>query len=637
MLRPANNTKNSKDKIVYAGSPIVVRTGSITNTLRFEGITQFARSQKLTFWQAGLRVTNVFVKPWDEVQADQILATLDGAAPSADLRAAQSAVDLAQASYNNARTLYNPDKMLREAQLTVNQARSALHNIESTIQIENTQEDNAIAKAQQALKDAQKRYDNLICEECNSADDDIRSKRTNYSQGVEYLRQSKNSIQSNLDSLDKIMFYTEKFQLPWQEPSQYIWANDSSTISETSKAFFQVKKWLDELESTYQTLANIDLDELSFRDFDDAYALLDRVSSDTIELWNKSRRMFDASLVGWAMANAGPPMQQSQVDNYLNLADGIAANWSQIHQQAAQILDRIHALDDATSEDTINKALIVVQDAKIALEQLELSKSQREITNAAMRSDAEWALAQAQKQLDSIHNGNYDLSIQQAKTNLTQAQSQLTALRKRYEDYELIANFQGTVSDMDIKPGDKASKDREPYIVIENTNLIEIEVEVDQVDILNIHHGDRVNILIDALEESFSGTISSINTVPTITNNTASYSFKAVFEKPEDLTILAWLSASLELTINHKNDVLRIPNSALFYQNDHIYVNRTDGSLQEIQIWASDGNWTEVLSWLKQGDRIMSMIITSKNLEESGVAGSYTSDFGNPSDLVGDE
>lgn len=637
VLWPRGGTTNNTDKIIYAWSPVSIDRWTITDTLSFDGSTQFVRSQKLTFWQAWLRVTNVFVELWDQVQADQVLATIDGASPGADLKAAQSAVALAQASYNNALALEDPESALRDAQITLDKARLSVRDIDTTIDIVNTNEDNAIAKAEQTLKDAQKRYDDLTCEDCSSADDDTRTRRTTYSQAVEYLRQSRHSIQNNLDSLDKIMYYTDKFQLPGQEPSQYIWANDRSTLSETSKAFFQVKRWLDKLDESYTSLKVIDVDDLSFREFDNAYALLNDISSDLIELWNRARNMFDETLVGRAMASAGPPMQQSQVDNYLNLAEGIYDNWSHIRQQAAQTLDRIHALDDATSEDSINKARTILQDAQLALDQLKLSKSQRSANNASMRSDAERVLAQTQKQLELVRNGTYDLSIQQAKNNLIQAQSQLTSLRKRYEDYELIANFAGVVSDMDIKIGDKSTMSREPYIVVENTNLIEIEVEADQVDILKINRGDKVNIWIDALEQSFSGSINSVSTVPTMTNNTASYSFKAIFEKPEDITILAWLSATLTLTTATKHDALRVPNSALVHQHNATFVNRIDGSLQEVEIWSSDGHWTEILSGLQVWDRIMSIVITAANLEHSGVAGSYSTDFSWPRDIIGDE
>ena len=64
--------KSPKTKIYY-DMESTVQTGDLENVLTLQWDTQFADSQKLTF-MTQWKVTAVYVKVWDTVKKDQVLA-----------------------------------------------------------------------------------------------------------------------------------------------------------------------------------------------------------------------------------------------------------------------------------------------------------------------------------------------------------------------------------------------------------------------------------------------------------------------------------------------------------------------------------------------------------------------------------
>ena len=161
-----------------------------------------------------MKVKNVYFNVGDKVRKDQVLATLDSSDLDSIFNAAKSTLSLAQLNYNKAKASENKEFDLLKAQNDLIVAQNNLNNIETTIRIANDEEDNAIEKAEQSVKDAQKRYDDLTCTDCGEAAKDVRNKNNTFGSAVEDIRQTVTSIQSSIDALDKIMYYTDKYRLP---------------------------------------------------------------------------------------------------------------------------------------------------------------------------------------------------------------------------------------------------------------------------------------------------------------------------------------------------------------------------------------------------------------------------------------
>jgi multidrug resistance efflux pump len=57
----------------------------------------------------------------------------------------------------------------------------------------------------------------------------------------------------------------------------------------------------------------------------------------------------------------------------------------------------------------------------------------------------------AEQEVFNIENGYNDINLQNAKNQVIQSQSNVDTVRKKYENYQMIANFDGTITEMSVQ------------------------------------------------------------------------------------------------------------------------------------------------------------------------------------------
>ncbi len=136
---------------------------------------------------------------------------------------------------------------------------------------------------------------------------------------------------------------------------------------------------------------------------------------------------------------------------------------------------------------------------------------------------------------------------------------------KKYDEYKIIANFDGVVTKLDMQVGDSiennASSDTQKYIYVETPDLLEVALEVDQIDIVKLSLNMPVTVSVDAFPgEVYSGYFSEIDTMP----NGNSYKASVVFQKhsPEE-KILGGMTANVNVILNEERGKVVIPNPAI--------------------------------------------------------------------------
>ena len=327
--------------------------------------------------------------------------------------------------------------------------------------------------------------------------------------------------------------------------------------------------------------------------------------------------MFNASLVGRGMAWQSTVMDQATIDSYIMIADGIYSAGRSISTQSATTMNKVYNIDDTTN---VENAKQMMDQAQVALDKLTFNKNNRLLNNQSQRVAARIAVVQAEQTITAVNNGYNNTAVQIALTQYVQAQSNFTTARKRYESYQLIANFDGTVTEMNIQVGDTVDRDSDTYIYVESPNLVEIALQVDQIDILKLQRGDDVSITLDIMDDKeFSGTISEINTIPVVKSGKTSYSVKVIAQKPEGMSILGGMSATVKLITQSKQNVVLVPNTALQYKDGNAYVIKSDKSQQLVTIWIHDQLNSEITSGLQAGENILSIVISQNDMRQSQV------------------
>ncbi|MFA6609166.1 MAG: HlyD family efflux transporter periplasmic adaptor subunit, partial [Candidatus Paceibacterota bacterium] len=224
---------------------------------------------------------------------------------------------------------------------------------------------------------------------------------------------------------------------------------------------------------------------------------------------------------------------------------------------------------------------------------------------------------------DSSQNANLD--IQSAELSVRQKENALQDAKDKLSDYYVSAPFDGTIASVTGKVGDTASGTLGSII----TNQKIATLSMNEVDVSKIQLGQKATITFDAIEDlSMAGTVAEIDTMGTVSQGVVSYSVKIAFDT-EDAQIKPGMSVSATITTDSKTDILMVPSSAIKTNGVIKYVQMftiplasptagsqgTPSTATPIQIKVetgiTDDTSTEIIFGLKEGEQIVSRVITS--------------------------
>ncbi len=139
-----------------------------------------------------------------------------------------------------------------------------------------------------------------------------------------------------------------------------------------------------------------------------------------------------------------------------------------------------------------------------------------------------------------------------------------------------------------------------------NDRSVHAVVQVDENDIAEVKVGQPVKVAIDAFPgENFSGTVRKIAWAGTADKSVAS--FASEIELQPDPRFRVKMSVDVRIIIDAHQDVLAIPNAAIFRDREGVWVKRVHGqevSRVAVSLGWSDGFHTIVTEGVQAGDRL---------------------------------
>lgn len=193
----------------------------------------------------------------------------------------------------------------------------------------------------------------------------------------------------------------------------------------------------------------------------------------------------------------------------------------------------------------------------------------------------------SQKEMDSFHFERMSLEAQLkvAKAAVEQAEGALETSQANLGYTEIRAPVDGMVIDRKINPGQTlAAQFQTPELFIVAPDMEKkmlVTATVDEADIGHIiqaqEKGLPVEFTVSAYpEDTFYGTIEQIRKNSSTTENVVTYPVVVAAPNPE-LKLLPGMTASLSFQVDERQDVIRIPNSAIrFYPTNRMQVREED-------------------------------------------------------------
>lgn len=186
----------------------------------------------------------------------------------------------------------------------------------------------------------------------------------------------------------------------------------------------------------------------------------------------------------------------------------------------------------------------------------------------------------------------------------------------------LVAPFDGTVAKIVGEVGEYSTPSppgvpTPPAIDLIDESCLYVKAPMDEVDAPKLHAGQTVRISLDALpKQTFAGKVRRVAPyVTAVEKQSRTVDIEANFDDPARAgRLLVGYSADVEVVLEARDDVLRVPTAALL-EGGRVLVVGTDGRLLERKIKAGLANWeyTEATAGISAGDRIVT------SLERPGV------------------
>jgi HlyD family secretion protein len=210
-----------------------------------------------------------------------------------------------------------------------------------------------------------------------------------------------------------------------------------------------------------------------------------------------------------------------------------------------------------------------------------------------------------------------------AKAAVRQAEARQAATRIEQGRTVLYAPFDGVVAKIVGEVGEYSTPSppgvpTPPAIDLIDSTCLYVSAPMDEVDAPKIRVGQPARITIDAYgKRQFEARVRRVAPYVTAVEKQArTVDVEVDFVKPEEIKeLLVGYSANIEIVLEVRDNVLRVPTAALLEGGKVLLFNGDDGVLEERNVKTGIANWeyTEVLEGLQAGDRIVI------SLEKEGV------------------
>jgi len=209
-----------------------------------------------------------------------------------------------------------------------------------------------------------------------------------------------------------------------------------------------------------------------------------------------------------------------------------------------------------------------------------------------------------------------------ARADVTQAAARVAVTKVEQGRMVLYAPFDGTVAKIVGELGEYSTPSppgvqTPPAIDLIDDSCLYVKAPMDEVDAPRIKAGLPVRVSLDALpKQPLPGKVRRVAPyVLAVEKQARTVDVEVDFERPATGNLLVGYSADVEIVLDTRSRVLRVPTAALIEGSRVMVLNAESGTLEERKVKTGVANWefTEIVEGLGEGERIVT------SLEREGV------------------
>ena len=219
-------------------------------------------------------------------------------------------------------------------------------------------------------------------------------------------------------------------------------------------------------------------------------------------------------------------------------------------------------------------------------------------------------LDQAQTSAEST-----EASCRAARAAVEQARAAVELSSRRADQLVIRAPFDGIVADLSVELGEYTTPSPPgmpipPVLDLIDPESIYVSAPMDEVDSSRIAPGQPVRVTIDAYPgRAFPGRVTRV--APYVLDReeqNRTVEIEVALDNPDQVRLLPGTSADVEVILQAKENVLRVPTPALLEGGKVLVVK--EGKLEErkVRTGLRNWDWTEVLEGLAPGDQVVTSL-----------------------------
>jgi HlyD family secretion protein len=248
---------------------------------------------------------------------------------------------------------------------------------------------------------------------------------------------------------------------------------------------------------------------------------------------------------------------------------------AQVEQGRANVLSAQANLLSAQAnlkngQANLSKAEIAVVDAKRTLERNHDLIERKVIAQATLdTAQTSYATAIAQKDMAKAQLESARSQVESSKAQVEQARAGLKVAETNLRYTTIRSPVNGIVISRNVDVGQTVAASLQAptlFTIAKDLTQMQVETNVSEADIGRIVKNQEATFTVDAYpEKTFRGRVSEIRNAPTIIQNVVTYNVVIQVSNPE-LKLKPGMTANVSVLIDHKEGVLKIPNSALRFR-----------------------------------------------------------------------
>jgi HlyD family secretion protein len=224
----------------------------------------------------------------------------------------------------------------------------------------------------------------------------------------------------------------------------------------------------------------------------------------------------------------------------------------------------------AARRSDLSRARINLEEARRDLERKQdlvarnfISPAERDKANSVARAlEQDVASATAQVELA-------EAQVRNVRSTVAQRDAQLASARVDLGRTVIRAPVDGVVIKRSIEPGQTVAVSLaapEMFLIAQNLRDMQVEVSIDEAEVARLRVGQRTTFTVDAFPgRTFEGMVTQVRKASKNEQNVITYT--AVVSADNDAQILLpGMTANVRIVTDVRNDVLKVPNSALRFR-----------------------------------------------------------------------